>query len=86
MTTLDDAERQDAVKIASVALDLWDGETDSDGKPCDHHMFYQCGYCDQEWETIWSCDVDDECSGCGREYISYRCLVYNWETGEWEDD
>jgi hypothetical protein len=45
--------------------DLWDGDLDTDGQPCNTTNHYHCEVCDESWEDTWSCGCDDECPTCG---------------------
>lgn len=38
---------------------------DSSGEPCIWRNQYHCDECDTEWSDEWSCQCDDDCSGCG---------------------
>jgi hypothetical protein len=31
---------------------------------------YECPRCDCAWSDAWSCQVDDDCPGCGLRHIS----------------
>lgn len=31
---------------------------------------YRCPQCGHEWEDCWSCEVDDDCPGCGERHIT----------------
>lgn len=87
--TMDDLQLlEDALKVAWLAFNEWDGETDSDDMPCDFHNFYKCEECDAgvQWDEFWSCACDGECGSCGADISPYRSDTFNYVTGEWDLD
>ena len=71
-----------APTTVAVAVPEWDGDTDSDGAPCNFLNTYECDDCDTAWEDRWSCACDDDCPKCGAD-ISPTCSdITNLKTGE----
>jgi hypothetical protein len=44
--------------------EIWQGPTDSDGKPCRRINHYHCKACAVSWQDQWSCACNDECPRC----------------------
>ena len=63
---------------------VWDGETDSDGAPCNFENVYECDACDVSWEDRWSCACDDDCPTCGCAISPTRSTVTNIDSGATE--
>lgn len=45
--------------------------TDSEGNPCVWLNYYRCE-CGNEWDSAWSCQCDEECGECGKDYSPYN--------------
>lgn len=58
---INDAVREEAIDAAKEAL----------GIETTYVNYYSCDMCGIDWESTWSCGVDDECPGCGRDFSPY---------------
>lgn len=59
-------------------------ETDSEGNPCVWRNHYRCE-CGAEWDDEWSCQCDDECGECGKDYSPFESEWLGPEDGPARD-